>query len=500
MVDITNVVNVSLAATPDLAQVNNVNAVAMFTSDSSFVNSLNRYAIYKSIGAVAEDFGTHSSFYQYALTFFATQPNSVNGDGYLIAGFWRSEVEIIPARAASLRSVVLVENDIVSQLQQINDGSFTIDIDNTITEVTGLDFQTSTSLTDIANVIQANAALAALADVAIIDNMLTITSLTIGATSSITLVTEASSGTFVGEILKIAVGSGATLVQGAAEDDLAAETRVDALTAIKSEIYFAGSMFIDSVSDIEVPEIAAWCEANKVLSYDVFSGDSYLAVSVANPVWNVKLTGQTHYRCLYSKSNNRKLATSYMARNHSVIFTAQNSAITMNLKELAVEPEIYSETEVFQAKEVGLALYSSIKNTSIVLDSGANNYVDNVYNTMSLVNDIQINAYNLLRGTNTKIAQTTAGVSKLVTNIEQSIQTYVRAGVVAAGTWTGTDTFGDLNAFKRAIEQQGYYVLAGLLSEQSEADRIARKSPVIQAAIKFAGAIEHVDIIINIEY
>jgi hypothetical protein len=43
----------------------------------------------------------------------------------------------------------------------------------------------------------------------------------------------------------------------------------------------------------------------------------------------------------------------------------------------------------------------------------------------------------------------------------------------------------------------GFYVLGGKLSEQAQVDRQLRKSPVIQVAVKNAGAIHKVDIIIN---
>jgi len=72
--------------------------------------------------------------------------------------------------------------------------------------------------------------------------------------------------------------------------------------------------------------------------------------------------------------------------------------------------------------------------------------------------------------------------------------------VIGAGTWSSPDTFGDLDTFNRNIEANGFYWLAGSLSDQPQSERQERKSPVLQNAIKNAGAIHSVDVIINFNY
>jgi len=209
------------------------------------------------------------------------------------------------------------------------------------------------------------------------------------------------------------------------------------------------------------------------------------------------LAGQDTFRSLYSKSGNRKLAATYMARTHTVNFNAENSAITMNLKELAVPAEAYTQTEIDAAKRVGLDLYTTIKDTAVVLTSPANDFVDNVYNLIAFIDAVQTDMFNLLKSTGTKIPQTTRGVAQLVAQGEKTTRGFVRAGVFAPGTWSSPDSFGLIDTFNRNISQFGFYWLAGLLADQPQADRQARKSPVLQAAVKNAGAIHSVDIIIN---
>ena len=123
--------------------------------------------------------------------------------------------------------------------------------------------------------------------------------------------------------------------------------------------------------------------------------------------------------------------------------------------------------------------------------------MDDVYNLISYVDACEVGAFNFLRGTSTKVPQTTPGMNALVDSLEKVSTQYVRAAFIAPGTWLSPDSFGDQQTFLRNIEQNGYYWLAGPISEQSQADRDARKSTVIQHAIKFAGAIENASVIIN---
>ena len=168
----------------------------------------------------------------------------------------------------------------------------------------------------------------------------------------------------------------------------------------------------------------------------------------------------------------------------------------MNLKSLSVAAESYTETEIASAYTVGLDLFTTIKNTSVVLTSPANDFVDNIYNLLAFIDNVQTNAYNLLKTTPTKVPQTNAGISLIEDDAEKTCRQFVRAGVFAPGAWTLSDFFGDRDQFLGAISSDGFYVLAGSLADQSSADRQNRISPVIQIAVKNAGAVHKENIII----
>jgi hypothetical protein len=491
---ITNVINVALLQEGQLAGRDNMNVIAVFTSEQGVISSAERFRTYRDAAAVAADWGSAAAITDYANVVFGTRPNAINFGGSLVVALHRATAEDVAATAATLVSGQLVEATAIDALQSITDGSFTIDVDGSPVVGSALDFSTTTDLDGVAALL--DAAIAG-ATVAHSNGFITVTSATTGVLSLLTAFAAHATGTFIGSILNLASGSGETLTQGVAAVTLAVETKVESLTATKALINFKGSTFIDLVLDAEVPDIAAWAAANQSIVYNVFSGASYLTVSNSNPVWTVRLAGQTAFRSLYSKSGNRKLAASYMARTHTVNFNAENSAITMNLKTLAVPAEAYSQAEIDAAKRVGLDLYTTIKDVSVVLTSAANDFVDNVYNIIAFIDSVQTDMFNLLKQTGTKIPQTTRGVAQLVAQGEKTTRGFVRAGVFAPGAWSSPDTFGNIDTFNRNIEQFGFYWLAGLLKDQPQVDRQARKSPVLQAAVKNSGAIHSVDIIIN---
>ena len=491
---LNNVVTVTLLPEGRSIARDNMNVVAVMTSQLGKLSTANRFEAYSNIDQVATDFGTASEVYQHATAFFGTTPNAVNAGGLFVVGFWRGADENVAATSGVLVGGQTDETNLISELQKISDGAFDIDIDGVTQSIVSLDFRTVIDADDVVTLL----------DTAITGATVTyenlsfvVTSDTTGATSDVSLVTDDSVGTYVGELLSLAAGTGAVATIGEDATVLTAETKVEAVTALRSEINFKGFVYISKPLDAEAKALAEWCQANSVLSYDVFDQASNLEIDVSNPVWDIKLSGLSNYRCLYSKAGNRKFATAYMARTHTVNFNAENSAITMNLKELPVAAEEYTQTEITKAQNVGLDIYTTFKRLPKVLTSGANDFVDNRYNLIAYIDAVQTDAFNLLGTTATKVPQTRRGVNQVVDTVEKTTRGFVRAGVFAAGEWSSPDTFGDLDAFNRNIREFGYYVLAGSLADQPQSERANRISPAIQVAVKNAGAIHKVDVIIN---
>lgn len=495
MANISNVINVQLLRDGTLAQRDNVNTIGLFTSQLGTLNSANRTKIYSALSEVETDFGTTSATYDFAKAFFAQSPNPVTAGGYLTVCFWRSASETVAATSAKLKGAQLSEATVVPQLQAISAGSMKVTVDGTLKTLTALDFRTISTLVDAVAVIQT--ALVG-ATITIVDGALVVTSATTGATSTITFTVANTTGTYIGDILALSDGSGAVMTQGAASSVLTLETKDAAVTEALKHTFFVGFGFIDNPTDPETTSLATFAQASEKIYYDVFSSATNLEKAVSNIVWATKLSGLNNCRMLFSKTNNRKLWIAYASRAHVVNFNAENTAMTMNLKELkGIVAEDYTQDEITKAYEVGLDVYTTIKNVPVVLCSPANDFIDNVYNLIAYIDSVKTDTFNLLKQTATKIPQTIKGVNQLIDSIEKTTRGFVRSGVFAPGTWSSPDSFGDIDTFNRSISAQGFYVLAGSLASQPQADRAERKSPVIQVAVKNSGAIHKADIIIN---
>ncbi len=497
MANISNIVNVSVIPQGRSLSRGNMNIVALFTSQLGALSSANRTKAYTDLSSIADDFGTTSAVYQHASVLFSSTKNPCNSGGYLVVAYWRAVTETVNAKAGYLKGIQLSESVIVNTLQSVSDGSFKVTIDGLEQTVTGLDFRTIDELSDVVDLIndEITGATASINDQRII-----ITSATTGIASEVSLLTENTSGTFIGVILGLSIGTGAIAFDGLASGTLTAESKIDSVTEALKEEPFKGFTFLDNPTDVESKALAVFAQANDILSYDVFDSASNLEKNITNVVWDIKLSGLENYRMIYRKDGDRKVATAEMTRLHTVNFNNENSAITLNLKELkGIVSEDYSQDEINKAKKVGLDLYTNFGDLPKLLTSGANGWADNVYNIIAIKNYIQTDVFNLLGTTGTKLAQIKRDVNKIVDTIEKTLILFRKANVIAPNQWNSSDTFGDEALFRRSILTNGYFVFAQSLNDQVQSDRTARKSVPIQIALKLSGSIHSVDVLISVE-
>ena len=194
------------------------------------------------------------------------------------------------------------------------------------------------------------------------------------------------------------------------------------------------------------------------------------------------------------------MMASYASKAMSTIFEASLTTQTMHLKPLAgVTPDpVMSETLLSKCKLAGVDSYISIEGVACVFSTGANGFFDEVFNELWFVNALQTAGFNYLRQTNTKIPQTENGMTGLKNAYAQVCVRGVNNGFIGAGSWTSSDTFGNPDLFKRNIETSGFYIYSTPVAQQSKADREERKAPLVQIAVKTAGAIHSTNVMIYV--
>jgi hypothetical protein len=253
-------------------------------------------------------------------------------------------------------------------------------------------------------------------------------------------------------------------------------------------------------ANLEALRAAAVAEAAGKLLF--LTDDDAASLQSGGLAYEVKDRSLDHARVLYHSVSGQlePFKWAYAGRGMSTNFSAINVASTMHLKNLAgvSSDSGMNQTLLNAAKAVGADVYVNIAGQACVMSFGANEFYDDVYNLDWLVGALEVAGFNYLRQTGTKIPQTEQGMDGLKAAYRRVCSQAVSNGFIAPGSWTGSDTFGDPEDFKRNITDFGFYIYSQPVALQPVADRNAREAPVVQIAIKFAGAIHSTDVIVNV--
>lgn len=194
------------------------------------------------------------------------------------------------------------------------------------------------------------------------------------------------------------------------------------------------------------------------------------------------------------------MMASYAGRGFSTVFSGSNTTATMHLKDLqGVQPDpTMTQTLLNKGIAAGADMYVSIQGVAKVFTSGENRFFDQVYNLGWFVGALEIAGFNFLAQSSTKIPQTEDGMRGLKGAYRQICEQAVTNAYLAPGTWTSATTFGNQEDFLANILQKGYYIFSQPIGQQSPTEREAREAPLVQLAIKEAGAEHSSAVIVNI--
>jgi len=279
-------------------------------------------------------------------------------------------------------------------------------------------------------------------------------------------------------------------------DETGGETAVDAVKACRAANSDWYACYVVDVTADEIEAIAATVEAMKPDSaYFYTTSDADVANGTAgNVMETLKNMGYQRTFGLYSTTAHAAAAVMGYAMGANT--GGANSAYTLAYKTLVgVTPEPLSTNQVQYILGVNgnvFTLYG--KNYRLLVQGTMANGVhfDEVLNLDMLAAEIQIGAVNALVGAS-KIPQTEAGMSLLISAIEEQCEKSVTRGAIAPGVWNAAPI---LTLQKGDMLSKGYLVLAESIASQPQEDREARKAPPIYVPVKMAGAIEHV--VINV--
>ena len=291
-----------------------------------------------------------------------------------------------------------------------------------------------------------------------------------------------------------------TLAEGEAG---AVETLQQAVNASLQYTNWYGLAIADSADLVEadVISVAAAIEASslsRILAVTTDDVNVLVAGNTDNIGYKLKAAGYGRTFWQYSSSS-KYAAISAFGRAFTVNFTGNNTTITLKFKtEPGVTYETLTTAQAAAIDAINGNVYVYYANDTAIIQQGVmanGDFFDERHGLDWLQNYVQTNLYNLLYTSTTKIPQTDAGVTRLMTSVEASLDQAVNNGLVAPGVWNG-GPIGQIESGDTLTK--GYYVYADSVDNQAQSDREARKSPVIQAALKLAGAIHYGDVQINV--
>jgi len=491
---INRLIKVDVNLAPAGAQAQDISTLLILGS-SNVIDTTERYRMYGSISEVAADFGTTAAEYLAALLYFEQSPQPAQ----LLIGRWAKT-----ATAGKLvGGVVPATNQAIAVWNAITTGSFKVSVDGTSHSFTGLNFATQTNLNGVASVLQ-TALTGTFSGATVVWNSnysrFEFTSGTTGATSSVSFLEAASSGSDISALL---VGTAADATNGAyLVVGVAAQSALDTVSLF--DLNYGQTWYgltICGATDSDHLAVAPFIEATTskhIYGVSTQEAGVYSSVSTTDIAYLLSQAKYNRTVIQYSSSTPYSVC-SLLGRILTTNYNANNSVITLMYKqEPGIVPEQLNITQVNALEAKSCNVFVAYNNSTAIIEQGkvsSGDFLDTIIGTDWLALSIQTDLYNLLYTSTSKIPQTDAGNNILATAIENRCSQGVANGLLAPGVWQS----GGFGALKQNdYLAKGFYVYAPPIALQAAADRAARKSVPFQVAAKLAGAIHTVDVTINV--
>lgn len=455
--------------------------------DSDVIDGAERIRSYTGVEGVALDFGLESPEYKAAVLYFGQTPKPRS----LMVGRW-----LRTATAGLLKGGILTSaQQQMTNWTVITTGAFKITVDGVEKSLSGLDFSGCANLSAVAAII--DAALTG-ATFEWDGSRFIVKSSTTGIASTVSYAVAPSSGLDISAQLKLTTGLALTPVAG-----YAAETAVQcaaALAEISSSWY--GLMFSASTmpSDDAIVDVAELIQGLTVSRIFGVVETNTLVLDAGNTTdlpSRLKDLGYTRTCTQFSAS--KYAIASLFGRAFSVNFAANRSTITLMYKqEPGVVAENLTETQAQTLKDKRCNVFVAYDNDTAIIQYGVMSgpaYFDEIHGLDWFQNAVQNSLYTLLYTSKTKIPQTDAGTNQLVTEVSKVCDEAINNGLAAPGVWNA-DGFGQLE--RGQYLKAGYYIYAMPMALQAQSEREQRKAPPIQVALKLAGAIHEIDVIVDV--
>jgi Protein of unknown function (DUF3383) len=464
----------------------------LILGDSGVIDGGEGMRSYNQIDEVAGDFGTTAPEYYAAALYFSQIPRP----NFLFIGQWAATAT---AGRLTCGPIPLLEQG-MNNWTSVANGGFTISVDGgTSTIVSGINLSNTLNLNGVAtaiNTAMANATPPVLAVCKWTGTQFTFQSTTTGITSMVSyLSSPGASGTDLSAKMYGTSALAERSVYG-----MAPETPVAAVARLDGYGWYA-LMFASTVAltDSNRLAISGYIEAagNKHIYGITTAAAACLDSNNMTDIGSICALAD-YMRTTIQYSLTPHAIASFLGRALGVNYEGSNTTITMKLKvEPGVIPELLSAHHADTLQNKRINVYVQYNNGTSILQEGVMSgraFFDEMTGLDWLSNRIQNDMWNVLYQS-PKIPQTDPGVHVLVCAADGGLSQGVTNGLIAPGRWNapgfGQLNYGDLLA-------SGWYTFADSVDNQPQSIREQRIAPLIQIAVKLAGAVHFSDVLINV--
>ena len=498
---ISRLINVAVNLAPNAAQSQNL-SILLLLGASTTITMAERYRVYTTLAAVATDFGTTAPEYLAAVLWFQQNPQPTT----LWIGRWAQSATSGTLTGGTLSTT----NTLLATWTAITAGSFQITINGVARSIKSLNFGAATNLNNVASTIQTALAAAVAGTTctydAVYNRFIITVAGTTGTGSTISYAaTGLSGGTDISAIMGGTLVTGAAIAQGvAAESPVACVTYFD--NNYGQQWYATTFAYNDDGSGTPITEaqhtaVAAYIEgASTKHIYGITTTEAAVLNSTDTTSIAYLLSQLAYNRTVIQYSSYSSYAVvSYLARILTVNYAGNSTTITLMYKQ---EPGIIAEnlpvTSVNIAEAKFANLFLAYNNNTAIVEPGvmtSGQFTDTITGLDWFSTTLQTAVYNALYLSPTKIPQTDAGMQLISAVITSVCEQALTNGLIGPGTWT-VGGFGQIA--QGQFLPRGYYIYAPPVATQTQSARATRLAVPFQIALKLAGAVQYVNVTVNV--
>jgi len=485
---VNDAVTVEISLSQALASVRNFGALLVL-GDADVITVGQRIREYTSADAVELDFPSLPEFAAADL-FFSQNPQPE----LCYVGRWASTATHGILQGGPLN----VAAQAMANFTAITNGVLDVVVDGTAHNINGLSFAAQTNLNGVAALVQGALGGAATCVWNANNGYFIVESATTGAASSVAFASVGSGGIDLSVLMGLGVNSGGIAAAGVAAESLV--SAVATLANMSTDWYGLQIASTVAPAQADILAVAALIQGltvTRIFGYTTSDPNSLSATSTTDTLYLLQQAGYSRTFCQYSSTTKHASAATFGIA-FTVDFTGVDTTLTLKFKTaLGVTAETLTETQAAALTAKNGLVAVNYDNGSAILQQGCmvnGTFFDVIHGTDWLQNAVQTDIWDLFLSKN-KVPQTDPGVTALMGSMIPTFEESVGNGLVAPGVWQG-NAFGGLKTGDTLTK--GYYLWAPSVASQSQPDRAARKAPLIQAAVKLAGAFHSASVLVNV--